>query len=95
MKKEFINNISQHKILILLASVALLYAVLWFTPLIRAYTKYPVYYAICGGNPIAASDVKGKSYVAPGDKAYFISMSREHYFCSEQAAQDAGYAKSR
>lgn len=62
-----------------------------FMPFISPYSKYPLYIIKCGGWPIEASKFYEPSYVTPSDRAYEITPLTDHYFCTEDEAQTAGF----
>jgi hypothetical protein len=70
-----------------------LYIVSLFTPFIWPFTRYPYYLIKCGGYPISTSNfAAGSGYEIPSE-GYNVTPVVNHYFCTEQQAQAAGYTK--
>lgn len=81
------------KILIGFGAFVAVYIASLFTPLLSGYTRFPVYVVKCGGLPVAASDLAGKSYRLPGHEVYGPSLFTNKYFCTEQEAVKNYYQK--
>ena len=63
-------------------------------PGVSPYTRFPLYVATCGHNPIIAYQLAGRSYITSQSKQYGPNYLVAEYFCTEAEAQAAGYTKS-
>lgn len=86
------NWFSRHKRLRWTVSiVAAIYVLSLFTPCIKGYTQFPLYFVKCWGKPIEADNFWGvRSYYLPSNRHYSLFFA-DHYFCSEAEAKAAGY----
>lgn len=95
MKRETSSTTFKHKkILIVVGVVAGLYVASLVIPGIYPFTRFPLYVATCGHNPVITYQIAGRSYVTPQNKQYGPNYLVAEYFCTEAEAQAAGYAKS-
>ena len=95
MNQTLREKIRTHKIVWIVGTLLTLYIVSLFLPFVSAYTRYHLYVVKCGGLPIEASSfAAGYSYTIPGSRGYRVDIFSNHYFCTEQEAQAAGYHKS-
>jgi len=65
---------------------AVIYSLLLFAPITSPYARLPLFTLWCRGLPIPATDF-GNTY----SDAFHVTLFDNHFFCSEQEAQEAGY----
>ena len=93
MKNE--KKFNYKKPIIAALIIVICYLISLFVPVISVYTKYPLYFVKCGGQPIFGYTLKNQhKYYVPGDPLYRIDITGDKYFCSEKEARSAGYERN-
>ncbi|MEU4426517.1 hypothetical protein AB0F81_38335 [Actinoplanes sp. NPDC024001] len=74
-------------------SVAVTWVVAAFVPLVSPYARYPAWVVRCGGMPVAGTTFAAAySYQLPTDERYAVSPFTNHFFCTAQEAEAAGFS---